>query len=58
MRELVPPVNPDLLHEDELAGADGRRSAPDEAGMPRWLHPSVREARFADDRNRRRSSWG
>jgi len=46
MRELVPPVNPDLLHEDELAGADGRRSAPDEAGMPRWLHPSVREARF------------
>jgi hypothetical protein len=43
MRELVPPVDYNLLAEVD----DGRSSGPrpDEAGIPRWLRPSVREAR-------------
>jgi hypothetical protein len=55
MRELIPPVNPALLLED-----DGERSDPnpEEAGIPRWLRPSVREARFANDRDHRRTGWG
>ena len=55
MRELIPPVNPDLLSDGDGGGAGPN---PDEAGIPRWLRPSVREARFADGRNHRRSSWG
>lgn len=57
MRELIPPVNPAIL-EEALDEDDGPRAAPDEQGIPRWLRPSVREARFANDRNHRRSSWG
>jgi len=59
MRELIPPVNPALLDEetqDEGEGEGGR--APNEKGLPRWLRPSVREARFANDRDHRRSNWG
>lgn len=59
MRELIPPVNPALLDEetrDEGEGEAGR--APDETGIPRWLRPSVREARFANDRDHRRSNLG
>lgn len=41
MRELIPPVNPNLLSEgDEPTGP-----LPDEAGLPRWLRPSVRSGR-------------
>jgi hypothetical protein len=49
MRELIPPVDPYLLDE-----ADERPARPAaEVGVPRWLRPSVREARFRDDRNHR-----
>ena len=49
MRELIPPVDPYLLDE-----ADERPARPAaEDGVPRWLRPSVREARFRDDRNHR-----
>lgn len=59
MRELVPPVNPALLDEEEAEDAgEGQPGAPDERGIPRWLRPSVREARFANDRDHRRSNWG
>jgi hypothetical protein len=61
MRELIPPVNPALLDEEEALGdaeGDGARRGPDEQGIPRWLRPSVREARFANDRDHRRSNWG
>jgi hypothetical protein len=57
MRELIPPVNPSLLDDDMQDEGEGRR-APDEAGVPRWLRPSVREARFANDRDHRRSNLG
>lgn len=40
MRELVPPVDPDLLRDP-----DETRLSPEEAGVPRWLRPSVRDAR-------------
>lgn len=49
MRELIPPVDPDLLR-DEGEDAGPR---PDEAGLPRWLRPSVRQARFRDSRDAR-----
>jgi hypothetical protein len=55
MRELIPPVNPDLLNDEAGGSAEPN---PDEAGIPRWLRPSVREARFAHDRDHRRSGWG
>jgi hypothetical protein len=59
MRELIPPVNPGLLDEEDTDNeGDGARRGPDEQGIPRWLRPSVREARFANDRNHRRSNWG
>jgi len=59
MRELIPPVNPALLDEEELQEqGDGPRGSTDEQGIPRWLRPSVREARFANDRDHRRSNWG
>jgi hypothetical protein len=41
MRELVPPVNVVMLDE----GSDRVEPRPDEADMPRWLRPSLREAR-------------
>lgn len=50
MRELIPPVDPGILDGD--VERDGPR--PGEAAVPRWLRPSVREARFAGDRDRRR----
>ena len=40
MRELVPPVDPDLLRD-----SDETRPSPEEARVPRWLRPSVRDAR-------------
>lgn len=40
MRELVPPVDPDLLRD-----SDETRLSPEEARVPRWLRPSVRDAR-------------
>ena len=59
MRELIPPVNPALLDEEAVPNeGDGPHAAPDERGIPRWLRPSVREARFANDRDHRRSNWG
>jgi len=41
MRELIPPVDPDLLRDP--AEPDGPR--PEEIGVPRWLRPSVRSGR-------------
>ena len=58
MRELIPPVNPALLDEDDPDQAAAGPGRPDEEGIPRWLRPSVREARFANDRDHRRSNWG
>lgn len=58
MRELIPPVDPSLLDEDDPGRAAAGPGRPDERGIPRWLRPSVREARFANDRNHRRSNWG
>ncbi len=41
MRDLIPPVNPNLLSEgEEQAGP-----LPGEAAIPRWLRPSVRDGR-------------
>lgn len=40
MRELVPPVDPDLLRDPDDGGP-----SPEEAAVPRWLRPSVRAAR-------------
>jgi hypothetical protein len=41
MRDLIPPVNPNLLSEgEEHAGP-----LPGEAAIPRWLRPSVRDGR-------------
>ena len=41
MRDLIPPVNPNLLSEgEERAGP-----LPGEAAIPRWLRPSVRDGR-------------
>lgn len=59
MRELIPPVNPAILADEEsLDDEDGPRAKPEEQGIPRWLRPSVREARFANDRDRPRNTWG
>ena len=53
MRELIPPIDYDLLRDpDERLGP-----AAHEAGMPRWLRPSVREGRFGEEQRRRRD-WG
>ena len=41
MRTLIPPVNPNLLSEDDEATGP----LPNEAGVPRWLRPSLRAAR-------------
>jgi hypothetical protein len=58
MRELIPPVDPSLLDEDDPSQPAAGAGRPDEEGIPRWLRPSVREARFANDRDHRRSNWG
>jgi hypothetical protein len=42
MRELIPPVNVLDLSDD---GGGPVEPAPDEENMPRWLRPSLREAR-------------
>ena len=50
MRELVPPVN--VLHLGDDGG--GRvEPAPDEVDMPRWLRPSLRQARQGPSSARR-----
>lgn len=49
MRELIPPVDPDLLIGDD----ERAETPPEEADLPRWLRPSVRQARFTGDRDRR-----
>jgi hypothetical protein len=47
MRELIPEVDPSLLAEP----VDERTQVvPDEVGVPRWLRPSVRAARFDGSR--------
>jgi len=53
MRELIPPVDPDLLREAD--DAPGPRQ--DEADIPRWLRPSVRQARFQGSRYTRNDNW-
>ena len=42
MRELIPPVNVLDLNDD---GGGPVEPLPDEEGMPRWLRPSLRQAR-------------
>ncbi|HSJ00233.1 MAG TPA: hypothetical protein VLA59_07600 [Patescibacteria group bacterium] len=49
MRELVPPIVPGLLGERDPVPAP----PPQEVGIPRWLRPSVREARFSGSRDAR-----
>jgi hypothetical protein len=53
MRELIPPVDHGLLADAE-ARPDLR---PEEVGVPRWLRPSVRAARFDGVRDRPRLNW-
>lgn len=51
IRELVPPLDPYLLADpDERIGP-----SPDEAGIPRWLRPSVRAARMGTMELRQRN---
>ena len=53
MRELIPPIDYDLLRDpDERAGPEAG-----EADIPRWLRPSVRAGRFGEEPTRRRD-WG
>lgn len=53
MRELIPPVDPDLLRDTD----DDSRPRADEADLPRWLRPSVRKARFQGSRYTRNDNW-
>ncbi|HEX7171495.1 MAG TPA: hypothetical protein VF365_02685 [Candidatus Limnocylindria bacterium] len=53
MRELIPPVDPDLLRDAD----DDPRPRADEADIPRWLRPSVRQARFQGSRYTRNDNW-
>jgi hypothetical protein len=53
MRELIPPVDPNLLRDAD----DDRRPRDDEADIPRWLRPSVRQARFQGSRYTRNDNW-
>jgi len=48
MRELIPPVNPNLL--TDVDDAPGPLAG--EAALPRWLRPSVRAGRRTGDPNR------
>ena len=53
MRELIPPVDPNLLRDAD----DDPRPRDDEADIPRWLRPSVRQARFQGSRYTRNDNW-
>ncbi len=53
MRELIPPVDPNLLREAD----DDPGPRPGEEDIPRWLRPSVREARFQGSRYVRNDNW-
>ena len=53
MRDLIPPVDPNILREAD----DTTAPRPDEADIPRWLRPSVREARFQGSRYVRNDNW-
>jgi hypothetical protein len=53
MRELIPPVDPDLLRDP----VEAEGPLPEEAGIPRWLRPSVRAGRREHPDFRRRG-WG
>jgi hypothetical protein len=50
MRELIPPVDPEMLSGDDEHVAPRA----DEEGVPRWLRQSLRDARFTDHRYRER----
>jgi hypothetical protein len=52
MRELIPPIDYDILRDPDAPAGP----APDEVGVPRWLRPSVRSARFGEVTRRR--DWG
>jgi hypothetical protein len=48
-----PPLDPELLRvADDVPGP-----RPDEIGIPRWLRPSVREARFRSSRSAPYDGW-
>lgn len=53
MRELIPPVDYDLLRDPD-ARIEPR---PDEVGVPRWLRGSLREARIGPRDPRRLRGW-
>jgi hypothetical protein len=53
MRELIPPVDPDLLRDP----FEPEGPLPEEAGIPRWLRPSVRASRREQPEFRGRN-WG
>ena len=53
MRELIPPVDPNLLRDPDDAPGPG----PDEADLPRWLRPSVRKGRYQGSRYTRYDNW-
>ena len=50
MRELIPPVDPDLLRDDELDEV-----SEDDARLPRWLRTDVRSARRGPNELRSRN---
>ncbi|HEX7171498.1 MAG TPA: hypothetical protein VF365_02700 [Candidatus Limnocylindria bacterium] len=53
IREPIPPVHPGLPRDDD----DDRQSRADEADIPRWLRPSVRQARFQGSHSTRNDTW-
>jgi hypothetical protein len=53
MRELIPPVDRGLLGDREAVP----EIRPEEVGIPRWLRPSVRAARFDGMRDGPRLGW-
>jgi hypothetical protein len=53
MRELIPPVDPNLLRDPDEAPGPGA----DEADLPRWLRPSVRKGRYQGSRYTRNDNW-
>ena len=50
MRELIPPVDPDLLRDDELDEV-----SEDDARLPRWLRTDVQSARRGPNELRSRN---
>lgn len=50
MRELIPPVDPDLLRDDEVDGV-----SEDDARLPRWLRTDVQSARRGPNELRSRN---